>query len=115
MKNTNSVLIGERIKKQRLLNGYSREKLAEMADITPRFCYDLELGLKNMSVHTLLKLSEALNVPVDYLLFGPDSQTNDYTSIISLIKTCPISKLEHLEQIISHYIQAVSDKNNKNG
>ena len=38
----NSILIGERIKKQRLLIGYSREKLAEMVDITPRFCYDLE-------------------------------------------------------------------------
>lgn len=71
MKNTNSVLIGERIKKQRLLNGYSREKLAEMADITPRFCYDLELGLKNMSVNTLLKISEALNVPVGYRFVLP--------------------------------------------
>ena len=56
----NSILIGERIKKQRLLIGYSREKLAEMVDITPRFCYDLELGNKNMSVNTLLKLSTAL-------------------------------------------------------
>lgn len=110
MKNTNSVLIGERIKKQRLLNGYSREKLAEMADITPRFCYDLELGLKNMSVNTLLKLTEALNVPVDYLLFGPDSRSDNYTSVISLIETCPISELDHLEQIISHYIQAITEK-----
>ena len=66
----NSILIGERIKKQRLLIGYSREKLAEMVDITPRFCYDLELGNKNMSVNTLLKLSTALNVSIDYLLFG---------------------------------------------
>ena len=61
----NSILIGERIKKQRLLIGYSREKLAEMVDITPRFCYDLELGNKNMSVNTLLKLSTALYVSID--------------------------------------------------
>ena len=114
MKNMNSVLIGERIKKQRLLNGYSREILAEMADITPRFCYDLELGLKNMSVNTLLKLSEALNVSVDYLLFGPDSDSDNYEAIIGLIKTCPLSKLDHLEQIISHYIQAVSIQSSDN-
>ena len=56
MDSVNSVLIGERIKKQRQLNGYSREKLAELVDITPRFCYDLELGLKSMSVSTLYKL-----------------------------------------------------------
>ena len=60
----NSILIGERIKKQRLLIGYSREKLAEMVDITPRFCYDLELGNKNMSVNTLLKLSICSLVPL---------------------------------------------------
>ena len=56
MTTINPVMMGERIKKQRKLNGYSREKLAEMADITPRFCYDLELGLKNMSVNTLCRL-----------------------------------------------------------
>ena len=64
----NPVMMGERIKKQRKLKGYSREKLAEMADITPRFCYDLELGLKNMSVNTLCKISDSLHVPVDYIL-----------------------------------------------
>ena len=107
----NSVLIGERIKKQRLLIGYSREKLAEIVDITPRFCYDLELGNKNMSVNTLLKLSTALNVSIDYLLFGSSSQADEYTAIDSLIRTCPVSKLEHLELIISHFIQAVRDEN----
>ena len=107
----NSILIGERIKKQRLLIGYSREKLAELVDITPRFCYDLELGNKNMSVNTLLKLSTALNVSIDYLLFGSSSQTDEYTAIDSLIRTCPVSQLNHLEQIISHFIQAVREEN----
>ncbi len=104
-----SVKMGERIKKQRILNGYSREKLAEMADITPRFCYDLELGLKNMSVNTLCKLSNSLNIPVDYILFGPSPEINSLESLIGIIRTCPADKLEHLEQIVAHYIQAVQD------
>ena len=45
MSSIDTVKMGERIKKQRLLNGFSREKLAELADITPRFCYDIELGI----------------------------------------------------------------------
>lgn len=109
MSEANNILIGERIKKQRLLNGYSRERLAEMAGITPRFCYDLELGLKNMSTNTLLKLSEALNVSVDYLLFGAQTEKEEYTSIIGLVETCPISGLSHLEKIVSHYIQAINE------
>ena len=110
MSDIDPIELGERIKKQRLLLGYSREKLAEMADITPRFCYDLELGLKNMSVNTLLKLSSALHVSVDYLLYGPDANFEQYTAIINLVKTCPLQSLNHLEQIVSHYIQAVRNE-----
>lgn len=101
--------MGERIKKQRLLNGYSREKLAEMADITPRFCYDIELGLKNMSVNTLCKLSDSLHVSVDYILFGSSTPSNEINPILGMVSLCPANKREHLEQIISHYIQAVQD------
>lgn len=107
MDSSDNILIGERIKKQRLLNGYSRETLAEMAGITPRFCYDLELGSKSMSLHTLKKLSTALNVSADYLLFGTRSTMDTHYSAVQLLLTCPASKLYHLEQIISHYIQAL--------
>ena len=37
-----------------------REKLAEKIDVTPKFCADIELGVKGISVPTLCKLSEAL-------------------------------------------------------
>lgn len=103
------VLIGQRIKKQRQLNGYSREKLAELVDITPRFCYDLELGLKNMSVSTLYKLSNALHVSVDYILKGTSDSSNTYEPFIGMLSLCPANKLDHLEKIIAHYIQAVQD------
>ena len=110
MDSVNSVLIGERIKKQRQLNGYSREKLAELVDITPRFCYDLELGLTSMSVSTLYKLSNALHVSVDYILKGSSSDSsNTYDSFIGMISLCPTDKLGHLEKIIAHYIQAVQN------
>lgn len=113
MASFDSIEMGERIKKQRILNGYSREKLAEMADITPRFCYDIELGLKNMSVNTLCKLTDALCVPVDYILFGDSPKRSELEPIIGIIKTCPYDKLEHLEQIVSHYVQAVQITENK--
>ncbi len=109
MREVNPVEMGERIKKQRQLNGYSREKLAEMADITPRFCYDIELGLKNMSVNTLCKLSDSLKVSVDYILFGSAPEQGKLDSIMGILKNCPACKLSHLEQIVSHYVQAVQD------
>ncbi len=114
MSSIDTVKMGERIKKQRLLNGFSREKLAELADITPRFCYDIELGSKNMSLHTLSKISEALHVSTDYLLFGPSTKVELYSPIMGVIETCPPNKLEHLEQIVYHYMQAIQDNKGNN-
>ncbi|MCC8081807.1 MAG: helix-turn-helix domain-containing protein [Lachnospiraceae bacterium] len=102
-----AVLMGQRIKEQRTLKGYSREKLAELADITPRFCYDIELGSKNMSLHTLCNIAAALSIPADYILFGPQSADDRYTPVTALIRTCPPDYLDHLTQIVSHFIQAV--------
>lgn len=107
MAEVDNILIGERIKKQRLLKGYSRETLAEMVGITPRFCYDLELGLKSMSLQTLERLSSALNISTDYLLFGSCTENKEYYSAVRLLLTCPVSKLSHLEQIISHFLQSL--------
>lgn len=110
MTTVDSVEMGERLKKQRLLLGYSRERLAEIADITPRFCYDLELGLKNMSLGTLCRLSDALHVSTDYILFGDCHNEDEFQSINSILSLCPKDKISHLEQIISHYVQAVQTK-----
>lgn len=103
--------VGKRIKKQRLLLGYSREELAEKANITPRFCYDLELGLKGMSVETLCNLREALNLSTDYILFGEsENRDEDSESITALIDTCPPDKKTYLTDIIAKYLQAVGHK-----
>lgn len=107
----NPVEIGERLKKQRLLLGYSRESMAEKADITPRFYYDLELGLKKMSITTLYQLSSVLNLSTDYILFGNRETSDIYISADALLRSCPPDKLPHLEQIMSHYIEAVTNKN----
>ena len=99
MKEIDKVYVGKRIQQQRELLGYTREELAEKADITPRFCYDLELGQKGMSVDTLCKLKSALHINIDYLLFGEQKALNDLNPIKILIETCP--------DIITSYLKAV--------
>ena len=50
------VAIGGRIRKQREYLGLTREQFAEKLDITPKFCSDIELGVKGMSVPTLCRI-----------------------------------------------------------
>lgn len=105
----NSLEIGQRLRDQREAHGYTREELAEMVDITPRFCYDIELGNKGMSIDTLSLLSKILCVSTDYILFGSNiySKDDDTDSFISLIHSCPKSKKEHLRGIITCFLKAV--------
>ncbi len=106
---TNSSEIGTRMKAQRELLGLTREELAERLDITPRFCYDLELGLKGMSIPTLCKLSNVLKVSADYLLFGESPEEQGISNSLALLKSCPAEKRDFLNQIISIYLQAVKE------
>lgn len=61
---------GLRIYHLRRTLGYTREELAEMADISIKFLYEVENGKKGFSAQTLLKLSKALSVDCDYILKG---------------------------------------------
>lgn len=99
--------IGTRIKSQRELLGFTRDELAEQLDITPRFCYDIELGNKGMSISTLCKLSKVLNISTDFLLFGNTSADMSLSESISLLKKCPPEKIDYLNKIISNFIQAL--------
>ena len=62
-----------------------------------------------MSVSTLSKLSEALNVTSDYLLFGENGEKQGLAEGISLLKNCPAHKRSYLNRIISEYNRALKD------
>lgn len=59
--------LGNKIRTERQMRGITQEQLAERADISTNFMSLIENG-RNMSVETLVKISEILGVSVDYLL-----------------------------------------------
>ena len=68
--------IGSRIKAERKRQSFSQEKLAEMINVTPHYIYEIEKGLKAMSLETLVNISEAMEMSVDYILFGDKEKNN---------------------------------------
>ena len=77
------VSIGGRIRRQREFLGYTREHFAELLDVTPKFCSDIELGVKGMSVQTLCRISEVLRLSTDFILFGREN-ANEHKKRIAL-------------------------------
>lgn len=68
--NTENIEIGLRIRNLREEAKLSREKLAELSFISTQFLSDIETGKKGMTVTTLKKICNALNVSSDYIVYG---------------------------------------------
>lgn len=106
---TDLAAIGARIRKQREFFGYTREHLAELLDITPKFCSDIELGIKGMSVSTLIRISRTLKLPTDYILFGTAS-VGAVTPTVLMLQNCEPSALPYIEDIIKTFLLAMDAK-----
>ena len=65
---------GKRIQSLRESQHLSREKLAEMINMSARFICDIEHGRKGFSAKTLWLLSSVFDVSCDYILFGKEKK-----------------------------------------
>ena len=95
--------IGQRIRNQREHLGYTREQLAEKLDITPKFCADIELGARGMSLQTLCNISKELNLSTDAILFGPQKELPP-TALADLVALCPNDKQKYAEEIFRNFL-----------
>lgn len=68
--NVNYKQVGARIRDRRKLMGYTQEAIAEIVDLSAPFVSHIECGRKKTSLDTLVRISAALNVTVDWLLSG---------------------------------------------
>ncbi len=67
MKDIN-IILGERVRVRRNMIKLTREKLAEMVNVSPRFLADVEAGKVGVSMETLKLLCTSLQISSDYLL-----------------------------------------------
>jgi transcriptional regulator with XRE-family HTH domain len=62
--------LAARIKALRDANAWSQEQLAERAAMQRSYLADLELGRRNPSVRTLVRLANAFGIPISELFEG---------------------------------------------
>lgn len=100
--------IGERIFKRRKQLGYTREKLAEITGRSPKFCSDIERGIRGMSSETLYYISKSLNVSADYILDGGNNENSEeINEIVGMLQTCGSEKIGYIKNIVSNILMAI--------
>ena len=95
--------VGERIRELRETQNYTREALAERADISSKFLYDIETGKKGLSADTLRRISMALSVSCDYIIFGEETEhyaSEKIMSVLDSMKPAQVCQIQNILQIL---------------
>lgn len=99
---------GKRIQELRFAhNKMSREKLAELADISTSFLYEIETGKKGFSANVLERLADALDVKTDYILRGTVSNAND--ELAATGEKLSVASLIQIRQLLSDALQEIRE------
>lgn len=69
-----NITVGENLRFYREESGYSRERLAELVGVTPRFLADAEVGVVGISLTNLRKICDILGISSDRLLWRQTPQ-----------------------------------------
>lgn len=109
MDGTKDLSVGKRIMLLRKERKFTREELAERADISYKFLYEIENDMKKFSASTLERLSEALGVSMDFIMKGRQNSHDDLVITFEHYKPDTLKSVEQLLlaacEIISENIQ----------
>lgn len=100
--------IGNRISHIRKERGYTQEKLAELAGISIQFLSDIENNKKNMTVTTLKKIADSLNITTDYIIYGRE-ELDENTMISVMLNTLSKKNRKKAEKLLEIFISAIND------
>ncbi|MBD5156134.1 MAG: helix-turn-helix transcriptional regulator [Butyrivibrio sp.] len=100
--------IGGRVRTVREERGYTREQLAEYADISSDFLWQVETGRSSLSVQNLGKIAAALDVTTDYLIYGKTAYTEN-VKINTMIAALPVEIQRYVEKSITVFVDALRE------
>ena len=103
--------IGQRIREERLRLDLTREKLAELLDLSTNFVGHIERGEKKMSLETLVNIASTLHISLDYLVFGISPEEAQNTSkLIRLVNRCSENEISAITDVVKSLIPHLKGK-----
>ncbi len=94
------VRAGERVRSARTRMGISRRLLAEKSGVSQRYLAQLESGQGNISIGLLLRIAEALDFRIEWLLAEEDPWTSGTAMISSLLRGATRDQRDRVLEIL---------------
>jgi XRE family aerobic/anaerobic benzoate catabolism transcriptional regulator len=92
--------VGERVRSARARMGLSRRLLAERSGVSQRYLAQLESGQGNISIALLLRVADALDFRIEWLVAEDDPWTSDVVMISSLLRSATRTQRERVLEIL---------------
>ncbi len=92
--------VGERVRSARARMGLSRRVLAERSGVSQRYLAQLESGQGNISIGLLLRVADALDFRIEWLVAEDDPWTSDLVMISALLRSATRAQRERVLEIL---------------
>ena len=90
--------VGHRVRDARKRAGLSRRELSEKSNVSPRYIAQLETGQGNISIALLMRLGDALDLRMEWLVAEADPYHSDVGTITTLL---PSATKEQLQRVLA--------------
>ena len=114
------ITVGKRIHQKRIQLGLSQDELAVRINRATKYCSDIERGMCGMSIETMLSISKALDMSLDYMMFGEASeiekewQQKDALTLIHIIEKAPATQRNYAIRLLKLFIAAIGNSDKRN-
>lgn len=105
--------VGDRLRLKRTLLGFTQDEMAEKIERAAKYYADIERGSCGMSVETLMALSAALNMPLDYIIYGKTynaseaiQHSDEVSSIISILNASSERNRQYALKLLKLFLAA---------
>lgn len=114
------ITVGKKIRQKRIQLGLSQDELAVRINRATKYCSDIERGMCGMSIETMLSIANALDMSLDYMMFGEISevekewQQKDALTLIHIIEKAPATQRNYAIRLLKLFIAATGNPDKRN-
>lgn len=105
-----NVQLGTHIREERERFNYTQERLAEIINLTPNHLSAIERGVSGVSIETLIRLSSALGISTDQLIWGNSKDNNEKTLLLQILETIPVTLYPEVSEILKSISKIANQK-----
>jgi len=97
---------GNRLFLIRVMRGFTRDYVAEVANISAKFLYEIESGRTGFSAGVLYSICNVLQVSCDYIMTGNEKKEYD-KSLLEVLELFNVQQNENIVNILKEILKMI--------